>query len=137
MDIMCMECGKKLARRRKTGLCKKCLLDRQVGQGNPNWKGETVSSAGMHMRIKAERGSASKYRCVDCGEAAKEWSKRHDSNPFSIDSYSPRCYGCHRAYDKDIIHSKESRDKNSKAHKRPWTRARHMMPRREGFKPPR
>ncbi len=113
MDIRCLNCKKKLSRRRKSGLCKKCFLSSSVGSRNPNWKGEEVSAAGMHMRVKAAKGYASEYVCFDCGDNAKEWSQKHDSNAFLVSSYVPRCYVCHRAYDYDIIHSPEANAKMS------------------------
>lgn len=121
MDLRCTKCGKKLARKRKTGLCKVCLLKGQVGENNPNWKGE---EGGVHMRIKAAYGSATEYICTDCGEPAKEWSWEHGTDKTDIDNYNPRCYPCHRAYDYDFIHSENSRRMNSEKHKKPWSRER-------------
>ncbi len=70
----------------------------------------TVTYGAAHRRIYRLRGKASQYACVDCGEAAKDWS--YDGNDpnelpdpggwvYSQDPayYVPRCRFCHRGYD--------------------------------------
>jgi hypothetical protein len=70
-----------------------------------------------HKRIWAERGKASDYACIECGEPAAEWSlswRRVDSAsleydpktgcPYTLDvtDYDPRCGSHARLYDKDF-----------------------------------
>ena len=47
----CKDCNKQITSGSKLGRCKKCNQKWQVGENNPNWKGEN--------RIK--------YFCIDCG----------------------------------------------------------------------
>lgn len=56
----------------------------------------------MHQQLRRKRGPANTHDCVGCGRLAEQWSYTHDSDPFSLDSYSPRCTQCHKAYDKDF-----------------------------------
>jgi len=70
----------------------------------------------IHGLLKSQRGSASKYSCVDCGGPAHEWSYNDSSEDalvrksvnsngspvrYSLDltAYSPRCRHCHRTFD--------------------------------------
>lgn len=124
--MICSSCGERLSRKRKSGMCKSCYLASCTGSANPNWKGDEACKEAFHMRVKYTRGYASQYKCVDCFEPAKEWSHLHNTDPGDPVSYMPRCYQCHRDYDHDIIHSKESRKRNSEAHKKPWSRERHF-----------
>lgn len=68
-----------------------------------------------HARVTAARGQASQWPCEDCMQPAEHWSYNH-ADPdelhatdranlgaaYSLDPghYSPRCRGCHTAYDK-------------------------------------
>lgn len=85
---------------------------RADGENNGRWKGGRCHSA--HKRVYRERGSASNYDCVCCGEPAQEWAYDHlDENeqrdadgkyagrPFSMDPmrYEPMCARCHRIID--------------------------------------
>lgn len=82
----------------------------RVGADSANWVGDQVSYSGMHCRLRAARGAASGYTCVDCGQPARHWSYDHrDQNEqvtaegllFSskIDHYEPRCGACHKRFD--------------------------------------
>lgn len=85
------------------------------GEANPAWKGDEASYEAIHMRVRAERGSAREHECVDCGGPAAEWSYDHtDPNEktarrgnslvaYSTDlsRYVPRCVRDHRAYDRE------------------------------------
>lgn len=61
----------------------------------------------FHDRLRAERGPASNYACVDCNGPAKEWSwkggsgENFGSGAFveNFDQYEPRCQSCHRSKD--------------------------------------
>lgn len=54
-----------------------------------------------HNTLRRVRGSASLYRCVDCGKQARDWSHTHKTDPDDIDNYHPRCAICHKQYDKE------------------------------------
>jgi hypothetical protein len=80
------------------------------GELSPFWKLSDVSYETMHGRVRARRGTASMYECVDCGGHAKHWSYDGlDDNElvgnfdlrYSMDvtHYQPRCVPCHSAYD--------------------------------------
>lgn len=66
----------------------------------------------MHKHIKYVHGSASALDCVDCGQAAEDWSYNHDGGnseviddaiglAYSTDigDYDPRCKPCHGRFD--------------------------------------
>lgn len=80
------------------------------GDNAPAWAGDSVTYAGMHIRLRTLRGSASKRKCVDCGKSAAQWSytlnagERERTGPegkysVSVDDYEPRCVPCHKRYD--------------------------------------
>ena len=68
----------------------------------------------VHNRLKAKRGVAASYQCVDCGRPAAQWSY-DGSDPdeirardgrgyelaYSVDlnRYHPRCIRCHNIFD--------------------------------------
>lgn len=53
----------------------------------------------MHARLREARGSATTYRCVDCGRQAEQWAWVHDEDPCDFDNYVPMCRPCHKRYD--------------------------------------
>ena len=83
------------------------------GQGVGRKRMEQPSYAGIHKRIFYDKGKATGYTCVDCGNRAQEWS--YDGGcpnelyvvlikkpvAYSVDQsrYSPRCIKCHRGRD--------------------------------------
>ena len=101
-------CGMHVARVSKHG---------EPGPAEPiNRLGDQATYDAVHMRLRARRGSASAYLCVDCGEFADHWSYdnscsnekvevgRLDSRgplrySLDMDSYEPRCAQCHKAFD--------------------------------------
>lgn len=78
---------------------------------------DVPSYDGMHKRLFYDRGKASDYSCVECGNRADEWSydggcpneileiRAIDPLPYTTDQtkYSPRCIKCHRAMDGSSI----------------------------------
>jgi hypothetical protein len=74
------------------------------------------SYAGIHKRIFYDKGKATGYACVDCGERAQEWSydggcpnelyvvliKRPVAYSVDQSRYSPRCLKCHRSRDESL-----------------------------------
>jgi hypothetical protein len=67
----------------------------------------------VHHRLRKTRGPASEYLCVDCGNAAQEWSydgcdpqqlfkpgKTRLAYSLNPDRYEPRCKRCHSEYDR-------------------------------------
>lgn len=86
-----------------------------TGPANAHWlPDQAVTYHGMHCRVKAVRGSASGYSCVDCGETAAHWSYdnadpdarigpyrgRQATYSVKIDHYEPRCARCHKRFDR-------------------------------------
>lgn len=79
------------------------------GSAAVSWKGNDITYFGAHGRIKRTRGSATKYPCSGCGNAATQWSYDHaDADQkwatfgnrviaYSVDPdhYQPLCRGCH------------------------------------------
>lgn len=115
-----------------TGECRNCYLRRQrngswvkhtSGENAWNWLGEeALNYRAVHQRVRAKRGSASQYECVDCGNIAKHWSYSHSSKnekwgwhdgfyvPFgtSVDDYDPRCVPCHKRLDLEKCQERSS-----------------------------
>lgn len=97
------------------------------GHNRKTWEATKVrpSFSGVHKRLAAHRGPAAEYDCVDCGQAAAEWSydgldsqqlteiRRGSVATYSTDlnRYQPRCRPCHRRFD-EIGH----RDRDSSGH---------------------
>jgi len=79
------------------------------GSLNHNWVGDQVSYEGWHQRVRKAKGAASLHACVDCGDAASDWSYDHASDdertsndgPYALDldHYVPRCRRCHITFD--------------------------------------
>ena len=87
------------------------------GRSEQKWYKKEVGYAGAHGRIRAVRGHAKDYACVQCGGIAGEWalkadadeanvrlakqSRRHGESKYSLDvyDYQPMCQPCHRDYD--------------------------------------
>lgn len=76
-----------------------------------------VSYAGMHGRLRKDRGSATAHPCHDCGAPARQWSYDHldpegltsAEGGYSLDPghYLPRCVPCHKRHDLDRIHEQQ------------------------------
>jgi hypothetical protein len=66
-----------------------------------------------HMPVRRTYGPASQWQCVDCGKMAREWSQIHDTDPYNVENYEPRCVSCHRKYD----YTDETRKKISESMK--------------------
>jgi len=95
------------------------------GCGRRKARKTIVQYSAAHDRVRRERGWASEYDCVDCGQLAEEWSYNHadpdeliepegcqsGGSAYSLDSncYDPRCIPCHRRFDSDFEQPKERR----------------------------
>lgn len=116
----CRSCGQESTPCYQTvkrgGGCIHCYHRGLVAEGSPFWKGDSITYAGAHDRVRAHRGRASDHRCVDCSSAAYHWSYDGGSakerigkegKPYSPDpdDYSPRCVPCHSAYDNELRRS--------------------------------
>lgn len=72
----------------------------QLGAKNHKYKHDgKLTMAGLHARVKRRLGSASQYRCVDCGKQAQDWSNVSHKYKHEFD-FVPRCKSCHAIYDK-------------------------------------
>jgi hypothetical protein len=96
----CRTCGKQLSSQNVTGYCRSCFGKTRRGPNSPSWNGDNVTEYQLHRRIWSTRGKAKEYDCVSCGEPADEWSLTHDADPYDVNNYNPRCFSCHRYYDK-------------------------------------
>jgi hypothetical protein len=68
--------------------------------------GVITSYSAAHAKLIRDRGPASQFPCIDCGEQAEEWSYRYNEpGEFAWstdpDDYDPRCRSCHRKFDKE------------------------------------
>ncbi|AXQ61114.1 hypothetical protein SEA_HANK144_61 [Streptomyces phage Hank144] len=83
-------------------------------------RGKNNSYGYIHMKVKRQRGSASKQVCVDCGGSAQDWSYDHKDpdeivgpnrkggeSIFSlkVEHYEPRCKPCHYRFDNQEVPS--------------------------------
>lgn len=85
----------------------------QGSAGGRPLNGEHPTWAAIHKRLYRTRGPARKYRCVDCGVRAREWSydgkdprqligyshKWKLAYSLKLEHYEPRCTPCHRKFD--------------------------------------
>lgn len=105
------DCGTRIEARGwslRRGGTKSCgCLHREIVR-EPRTDQPTYSA--IHSRLRASRGSAGRYPCIDCGERAEQWSYDHRDpdqlvsalgHPYStnLEHYAPRCCSCHRIYD--------------------------------------
>lgn len=86
------------------------------GARSGRWVGNQISYGGAHGRIRAARGSASQYPCMECGGPAKDWAYR-GGDPDQLlglarrqaqmlmfysphpEFYDPVCRKCHNSKD--------------------------------------
>lgn len=68
---------------------------------------DVLTYTGIHRRLERDRGKASEFECVGCGEPAQEWAYDHldldeAGRPLSmkVEHYHPMCISCHRRFDK-------------------------------------
>lgn len=81
----------------------------QFGDNNPNWVGDDAEYSTVHSRLRAQRGPARQFGCVDCNKQALHWSYDYECpneipspvGPYStdLDRYHPRCASCHTIFD--------------------------------------
>lgn len=76
----------------------------------------TLTYDDVHKMLRDTRGSASEYRCAECGDWAHEWAYQHSAGdselyggegttyPYSTDpsDYAPMCKSCHRSLDQRL-----------------------------------
>lgn len=53
----------------------------------------------VHKQIRKERGPARNLNCIDCGKQDCVWTYKHETDPYDIYNYDPRCVKCHNTYD--------------------------------------
>lgn len=69
-------------------------------RGTKHWNyNPNPSVLTLHRRIHRKHGAASKHKCVDSGNQAKDWSLNGDTYTDNVEDYSPRCRSCHVIYD--------------------------------------
>jgi hypothetical protein len=91
----------------------------QTGSAGPTWKGDDISYAAAHYRVRRLRGRAADHPCGRCDNLAVDWAYDHldpnerrqqdrrDANiPYSLDPYHylALCRSCHTTLD----HQQES-----------------------------
>ena len=76
----------------------------------------SVSYSGAHMRVRAERGPASKFSCTKCSKRAQEWAYDHADGAALLETrgvtalsysadpahYIPMCKSCHKRFDLEV-----------------------------------
>lgn len=108
------------------GKCQACV-SKQFYWSGPQSKRldlrkEMVGYEGMHSRLRADRGRAAQYECMDCTKQATDWSLKYNAasvikaqtgraagSLYSLDvnDYEPRCSDCHKKYDAKHQNKKE------------------------------
>lgn len=64
-----------------------------------HFDGQAYKNTTCHMRVFYARGPAKRQTCIDCGNQASDWSRRHGTHPMDPANYDPRCRSCHWKYD--------------------------------------
>lgn len=90
----------------------------KLGPAEPVQSG-LPSYVSAHQRVAKTKGKAAQYPCIDCSDAAADWSYDHSdpdeltrpvrlrgkpvtmSYSADVDRYEPRCRKCHAAFDKN------------------------------------
>ena len=74
------------------------MSKRNKGSGHPQWKGDSVTYAAGHYRVRAARGVPTV--CVTCGEKAAylEWANLSGRYHDPMD-YQSMCKPCHELFD--------------------------------------
>lgn len=85
---------------------------RRMVESPPLPAGSTGYGA-RHHRVRAKRGSARDYQCVECGKQAQVWAQLHDTDGMDPMDYQPMCQKCHLAYD-GILGAPRSAETRSK-----------------------
>jgi hypothetical protein len=98
--------------------CEECRAERRAEEEARRAAREARTAAppcytSLHFQLREARGRAANLDCVECGEAAHEWSYDH-SDPNELtearrgrqvrysldhDRYRPMCRSCHTAFD--------------------------------------
>ncbi len=86
---VCEYCGQEALMKRRVRFCS---MSCGKSSKNPTYKTR-------HERVYRKRGNASECACVDCGNAAQDWSQIHGTNGLEAEHYEPRCRPCHSCYD--------------------------------------
>lgn len=83
----------------------------QHGALGPSWTGEDATYKAVHIRLRTNRGRASRHTCSECDRQALDWSYTHDCpneqqserGPYSTDlsRYQPMCRPCHKKLDQN------------------------------------
>lgn len=85
-----------------------------MGEAHALWRGDDISYAGIHDRLRAHRGSPSRLQCAHCSGPAAHWAYDHSDPdektadwygyvvPYSTDltRYMPLCSSCHTKFDR-------------------------------------
>ena len=81
----------------------------RTGETASRWRGDAVGYHGAHDRVRDNRGSASRFACIGCGQAALHWAYDHadpdelldPEGPYSakVEHYQPMCVPCHKRFD--------------------------------------
>lgn len=86
---------------------------RGSGPDHAMWRGDQVTYAGFHQRLRVLRGPATNHACEHCGRPATHWAYNHSDpheiagedrgkpRPFSTDPncYLSLCVPCHKRFD--------------------------------------
>jgi hypothetical protein len=66
----------------------------------------------QHIAVYKAFGNAKDYACIDCDGPALDWSHEHDTDPWDVNNYWPRCRRHHLLYDSDAHRpTQETKDK--------------------------
>lgn len=103
-------CSKHYQRVKSHGSPNFVLPNHRFGEDHWAWKPDRdIGYSAAHDQVRAARGPAANYPCVNCGAEARQWAYDHadpnerssDVGPYSVDieHYQPMCVPCHKRFD--------------------------------------
>ncbi len=95
----CIDCNRIISYARKR--CIKCNSKLKIGKNHPNWKGDKIGYAMLHIWIKKELGIP-KY-CNHCDNKLRKkfhWANKSGKYKRNINDWFSLCHSCHAIFDK-------------------------------------
>lgn len=75
------------------------LSKKYIGEGNPGWKGNNISTHALHTWIRRHYGRPSEKKCSHCDAQAYDWANIDHKYKREIKDFIPLCRHCHVKYD--------------------------------------
>lgn len=87
----------------------------EFGNKNSSWRGDEVTYAAAHRRVRTARGDATEHQCTMCSDSAAQWAYDHKDHPeertsprghaysTKVEHYLALCLSCHWYWDRDRV----------------------------------